>query len=150
MKFIKSVIVKTDIRKLFEFHRDTNNLSLISPKFIKTKIISISDIPLIKGSIVSLNVKFLIFSNKWVVSISECNPPFLIKDLQITGLFKFWHHSHIFTEKKNGVEMKDEIEFLLPFGFLGYLVSPFVYFFLYLMFAYRHKRTKNLFEKHEK
>ncbi|HPN36828.1 MAG TPA: SRPBCC family protein [Melioribacteraceae bacterium] len=149
LKFKKSVLIKTDIVKLFEFHRDTNNLTLISPKFVKTEIDNISEIPLQKGSVISLKLKIFIFSNNWVVSISQCNPPYLIKDLQIKGMFKFWHHSHIFGETKNGILMTDDIEFIPPFGILGYFSSPLIYFFLYLMFTYRHKKTKQLFEKHD-
>lgn len=150
LKFTKSVIIKTDINKLFEFHRDTNNLNLISPKFIKSEINYITDIPLIKGSEISLKVKMFVLYNEWIVKISECNPPYLIKDLQVKGLFKHWHHSHKFEETKQGIKMTDEIEFLPPFGFMGYLALPFIYFSLYLMFNYRHKKTKELFELYEK
>ncbi len=149
LKFSKSVIIKADIYKLFEFHRDTNNLKFISPNIIKTKIKSISDIPLIKGSVISLEVSLFGIKNDWVVSISECLTPTLIKDLQIKGIFKHWHHSHIFTVTDSGTKMTDYIEFKPPLGIFGYLGLPFVYFSLYLMFYYRHQKTKKLFEKND-
>lgn len=146
LKFKKSVLIKTSIIKLFEFHRNTNNLALITPKYVKIKILSISDLPLVKGSIISLKIKFLIFTNKWIVNISECKPPYLIKDFQIKGLFGFWHHSHLFEETEARTIMTDFVEFKPPLGIIGYLGFPFIYFLLYLMFTYRHKLTKTIFK----
>ena len=42
--FEKSVIMDCPIEKAFAFHKDTNNLKLISPSSVKTEIIKIEQI----------------------------------------------------------------------------------------------------------
>ncbi len=44
-------------------------------------------------------------------------------------------------------ELRDEIEFKLPFGIIGKIFEPFIELDIKNMFEYRHKKTKELLEK---
>jgi len=145
--FEKSILIKSDIDRLFSFHRDPNNLSKISPSFVKVNIKSISELPLEKDSYAFLEIKVLGFNTSWEVKIKECVEPHLVKDIQIRGLFKYWQHDHIFEQQGSYVKMTDRVEYLPPFGFWGYLFTPVIYFVLRSMFKFRHQKTKKLFEK---
>ncbi|MFH0733260.1 MAG: hypothetical protein V1773_01140 [bacterium] len=144
--FERSILIKTNIKKVFNFHRNTNNLKNISPSFIKVKIKQISDIPLKKNSLISLSISLLGISTNWEVKILECVEPHLIKDLQVSGIFKYWLHHHIFEQQGKYVKMTDRIEYLPPFGYLGILLNPIFKLVLIFAFKYRHKKTKEIFE----
>jgi ligand-binding SRPBCC domain-containing protein len=143
--FEKSVLISAPIDKLFAFHADTNNLPLISPKNIKTKILQISEIPLQKGSTIKLEIKKGIVKLNWDIVIKDFDPSFIISDLQTKGLFKYWLHKHIFSVEGDYVKMTDRVEFIPPFGFLGRLAAPLIFMQLKAMFKYRHEKTKLLF-----
>lgn len=145
-EFIQSVEIEAVIGELFQFHLDTNNLPKISPGFPKASIKSISDIPLKKGSSVTVTLNFIVFKTDWEIFVDEVIENKLILDLQMKGLFEYWSHSHIFEAKDKSVVMTDIVQFIPPFGFLGRLVLPFIYLQLKLMFNYRQKKTKQLFE----
>jgi ligand-binding SRPBCC domain-containing protein len=145
--FKKSVLIKTDIEALFRFHLDTNNLNKISPPGIKTDIIHISEVPLRKDSTVEIKLSKLGLSRIWKIKIAEYDPPYLVSDLQTSGIFYYWHHYHIFDPKENGVLMTDKIEYIPPFGPLGRLGNPVIKIQLNRMFSYRHSRTREIFEK---
>ena len=147
LTFRKSVTINVNKDKIFSFHLDTTNISVISPPFPKVLKVEMSEKPLKKGSKVSLEIDFLLFRQNWLIKISELVPGSLITDLQETGPFKFWEHNHRFTGEDGAVVMMDEIRFLPPFGIFGWLALPFVYLQLYLMFSDRHRRTKKYFER---
>lgn len=143
--FSKSVFIEASMEELYQFHADTNNLPRISPSFPKVGLIHVSKIPLEKGDTVHVRIKALLFTIDWHIEISEAAAPVLISDLQTEGPFRYWHHYHRFESKKGGVMMTDQIEFLPPGGYAGYLLLPFIFFQLWLMFSIRHKKTKRVF-----
>ena len=145
--FEKSSWLLADIHKLFEFHADTNNLPLISPPGIKIDVLKISDIPLKKDSEIIVHLKKFFLSKEWHIKINYCEPPKLISDIQQKGIFEYWQHYHIFEEMDGGVQMTDRIEFIPPFGMLGKLALPVIYYQLNSMFSYRHRKTQELFTK---
>lgn len=145
--FEKSVLINTDLSRLFYFHADSNNIKLISPKSISTDLVHISDIPLKQDSIVIVRLRKFIFAIFWHLRILDFNPPYLITDLQERGIFKYWLHYHIFERENGKVKMTDRVEFIPPFGFIGKLFLPVIYKILNSMFDFRHKRTVELFER---
>lgn len=145
-EFIQSVEIEAELGELFQFHLDTNNLPKISPGFPKASIKSISDIPLKKGSSVTVTLNFIVFKTDWQILVDEVIENKLIVDLQMKGLFEYWSHSHIFEAKNDKVVMTDRVEFIPPFGIVGKLLLPFVQLQLKFMFKYRHRKTKQLFE----
>jgi ligand-binding SRPBCC domain-containing protein len=71
-------------------------------------------------------------------------------DEQVRGPFKNFHHRHgVEAEVRDGVEgtlVSDEIEYELPFGFLGRFAGAFVRRSLKQSFAYRQKRLPEILE----
>ncbi|MCF8412762.1 MAG: SRPBCC family protein [Melioribacteraceae bacterium] len=144
--FQKFIEIKAPQNEVFEFHRDTNNLPIISPPFPKAQILSMSEIPLIRGSEIVIQLNFLLFRQVWEITISEFEIPTMISDFQKRGLFEYWHHYHIFEPTEHGVKMIDKVEFTPPLGILGRIVNPLIFLQLELMFRYRHRKTKEYFE----
>lgn len=83
----------------------------------------------------------------WEVKINKLQSPNLLVDLAIKSPFKYWKHSHIFTQKENCFcELKDVVEYEAPFGVIGSIFDFFISYELTKMFEYRHETTKHLLE----
>ena len=145
--FKKSIEIKCSVERAFDFHKDTNNLKLITPPGISVKILSI-ELPLKLGNEIVLNVtQFGLIRNKWHIKLTEFVENKLIADTQIKGPFAVWKHKHIFEDKGETTLMTDEIEFKLPFGILGDIAySVFVARLIRNQFEYRQKVTKKILE----
>ncbi len=55
--------------------------------------------------------------------IIEFSRPGLVVEQQLTGPMKSWRHRHEYEETSNGVLMRDLVEFELPGGLIGLLLS---------------------------
>lgn len=85
---------------------------------------------------------------KWMTEITHIKEGHYFVDEQRFGPYKLWHHKHTFIETPNGVDMHDEVNYVLPMGFLGTIAhSLFVKKQLEHVFIYRTKVTEELFGK---
>ena len=147
MKIYEKVsLIKCELDALFAFHSDTKNLQTISPKHIKVTLLN-EDFVAKEGAVVRLKTVQNFIPIIWEVQIERFESPNLLVDVAIKSPFKFWKHSHIFTQKEDGYcELKDRVEYLLPFGFLNFLFDRFAVSQLSAMFAYRHEITAQILE----
>ncbi|WP_046756921.1 SRPBCC family protein [Kordia jejudonensis] len=53
--------------------------------------------------------------------ISAMESPTYFVDEMVKGVFKSFHHEHIFKENKNGTEMIDNLSYEVPYGIFGKL-----------------------------
>lgn len=143
--FIKSSYINCDIKSLFDFHLDTNNLTKITPTNIKVELLTKDFKPVVSQILKIKSTKYFI-PMIWEVKIEKIEEPNLLVDIALKSPFKFWEHKHIFINHGNFSELKDVITFKMPFGILGDLLSFFVKKDLQNMFDYRHKVTKNILE----
>ena len=143
--FIKSSYINCDIKSLFDFHLDTNNLTFITPKDTKVELLTKDFKPQVGQILKIKSIKYFIPMN-WEVKIEKIDEPNLLVDFALKSPFSYWEHKHIFIKHGNMCELKDVINFKLPLGILGKLLSYFVKKDLQKMFDYRHKMTKNILE----
>jgi len=148
-KYEKTSLVSCSIEELFEFHLDSNNIKRITPKDTKVELLSKDFVPA-EGEILEIKTTKFCVPTFWAVEISLIKKPNMLVDTALSSPFEFWRHSHIFTKKGNVCELKDVVEYEIPFGFIGNLFSSFVENQLNNMFSYRHKQTKMILEKKDK
>lgn len=144
--FIKSSYINCDIKSLFDFHLDTNNLTKITPTNIKVELLTKDFKPVVSQVLKIKSTKYFI-PMMWEVKIEKIEEPNLLVDIALKSPFKFWEHKHIFINHGNFSELKDVITFKMPFGIFGKLLEGFVKKDLQKMFDYRHKATKEILEK---
>jgi len=142
----KTSLINCDLEKLFDFHTDSNNITKITPSNIKVELLN-DDTNTYEGKIVKIKTTKFFIPTYWEVEIKKLSKPNILIDLAIKSPFKYWKHQHIFTKKGNMSELKDIIEYKLPFGVLGLLFEPLIRYDISSMFNYRHKRTKEILEK---
>lgn len=107
----------------WNFFSSPKNLAIITPPEMDFKIISdITEDDIYEGMIIDYTVKPLLgIPVKWKTEINSVKKEKLFTDRQLKGPYKLWEHTHYFTEKDGGVLMTDEVNYILPFGFLGHI-----------------------------
>ena len=145
-QIIQTSLINCNLEELFEFHLDSQNITKITPSNTKVELLS-EDTPAFEGKIVKLQTTRMFISIIWEVRIEKLEKPNILVDLAIKSPFNYWKHQHVFTQKGNQCELKDIIEFELPFGVLGKIVEPFLLNDIKKMFEYRHSMTKKILEK---
>ncbi|QKJ26884.1 hypothetical protein ACBT_0972 [Aliarcobacter cibarius] len=137
-------LIDCTVEELFNFHLDTNNIKLITPKHTKVELLNYED-KTYEGKLVKLKTTRAFIPIYWIVKIDKLQYPNLLVDVALKSPFAYWEHSHIFTQKETKCELKDVIKFELPFGIFGKILAPLVKKDIKNMFEYRHFQTKKYF-----
>lgn len=143
---IKTTLIDCELEKLFEFHLDSKNITKITPKNIKVELLN-DDTKTFEGKIVKIKTTKFFIPTYWEVKIEKLQKPDILIDVAVKSPFKYWKHQHIFTKRDSKCELKDIIEYELPFGLLGKIIAPFISLDIKNMFEYRHEKTKEILEE---
>ena len=114
------------VKTLFDFHADTNNLPLITPKDTSVEILKL-EIPLTQGNEAVLRIKKGWFSFVWKLTFEKVDYPHLIVDVAIRSPFKLFRHEHHFivVDATHSI-LRDVVTFSLPFEPLSAVAVWFV------------------------
>src|SRR5271154_1235720 len=84
------------------------------------------------------------FKVRWVLEHRDYIEGRQFRDVQLSGPFRYWQHTHLFTPDGNDASvLEDRIEYILPLGLLGSIFGNwFVRRKLRRLFEYRHRVTK--------
>lgn len=145
-KYEKTTLINCSEKELFDFHLDVNNLKAITPNNIKITFLEENFIAK-ENAVLKLKTIKNFIPIVWEVQIIKLQSPKILVDLALKSPFKYWKHTHSFTRKGNMCELKDIVEYELPFGKLGNLFNSFVTKELNSMFVFRQMVTKKLLEK---
>lgn len=144
--FETSTLLECTPEEAFAFHSNPNNLTIISPPWIKSTLLTpITSVR--EGDILEIKAKRWMITMHWKIVIETMQSPHLLVDMALRSPFTFWRHSHHFDVHDEGTIMRDVVEFEMPFDGFGKLFVPFVKRDLEKMFAYRHKQTQKQLEK---
>ena len=144
MKKLKKIsTINCKIEDLFEFHIDIKNLQNITPPDTKVNLLNKDFVP-VEGGVLKIKTVKSFIPTTWEVQIAKIQKPNILVDIALKSPFKYWKHSHVFTQKGNICELKDIVEYELPFGKIGDLFDFFIQNELKKMFDYRHKVTKEI------
>jgi ligand-binding SRPBCC domain-containing protein len=116
------------IEKAWAFFSSPKNLSVITPPSLDFKILSDLDGKDIhEGMLIDYRVRPLLgIPVRWQTEISDVKENYSFTDQQLTGPYKVWKHTHTFTAHKDGILMTDEIQYQLPFGWLGTIMEKLI------------------------
>ena len=99
-----------------------------------------------KRTIIHYTINLFCIPVHWRTIITEHCPPYKFVDVQIKGPFILWHHTHIFREIDDGIEIIDQVQYVIPFGILGSTFhSMFIRKKLNHIFNIREELIKKLF-----
>ncbi|MBX2989919.1 MAG: SRPBCC family protein [Bacteroidetes bacterium] len=114
------------IDEVFEFFRSPENLARITPPWLNFRILTPLPLEMHRGTLIDYTVNWLGMPVRWTTNIVEFNPPHHFVDLQISGPYSFWHHTHTFLEQNGKTDMRDEVRYVLPFGIFGEAVHRLI------------------------
>lgn len=134
--FVKSVIIRAPVSKVFGFHERDDALTLLSPRFPPLRLISRTG-GIQKGARVELRLAGL----RWIALHTAYEVNRLFVDEQVEGPFKRWIHRHEFEDLGTETRLTDCLDYVLT-GVPGWLLKPA----LWQMFHHRHRVTRRFCE----
>jgi uncharacterized protein len=138
--------VPRPLPEVFEFFSQAENLGQLTPPWLNFHILSVDPTPVRKGTLIKYSLRWRIFPIRWTTEIVEWDPPHRFVDVQLKGPYKLWHHEHRFVAEGNGTRILDEVQYLLPFGFLGSIAHALkVKKDVSAIFDYRTQAVRRLF-----
>jgi ligand-binding SRPBCC domain-containing protein len=134
--------------EVFRFFADAKNLERITPKFLRFRILTPEPIAMQAGTLIVYELRLHGLPVRWHTLIEEFAPDSYFVDVQLSGPYKSWRHRHEFVETAAGTEMRDRVEYELPFGPLGDVVHKlFVRADVNRIFDYRNEAIRGFFAK---
>ena len=132
--------VPQSINKTFAFFKEAKNLEILTPEFLKFKILDQSTPEIQDGTKFTYRLSIHGIPVKWESRITDWSPDSKFSDVQIKGPYNYWYHTHKFEEKNGGTLIKDHVQYKVPFGVIGDLiVGSFIKKDLETIFSYRTK-----------
>ena len=142
----KQQFIDKPIAEVFKFFQNPNNLQMITPPNLDFEILSKCPKTMTNNLIIDYRIKLFKIPFNWKTKINLYNPPLIFIDEQLKGPYKKWVHTHTFKEYNGGTIINDEVEYIVPFGALGFLAnSIWIKFELNRVFEYRHKIINSYF-----
>ena len=136
------------IGEVFAFFADARNLEEITPPWLGFRILSIDSSPISAGSRIRYRLRLHGIPIYWRTEIREWNSPYRFVDVQRSGPYRLWHHTHRFEAHGNRTKMIDVVRYALPFGVVGRIVHALnVRSSVRRIFDYRRQRIDELFEE---
>jgi len=147
-QFKRNQVLPIEIQEAWDFFSSPVNLKEITPDSMGFDIISdFEGEKMYPGLILEYIIRPLLnIPVHWVTEITQVKEPFYFVDEQRFGPYKFWHHQHHFKETPEGVEVRDIVNYSLPFGFFADLMHPLIVEpRLKKIFDYRSEKLENKF-----
>jgi ligand-binding SRPBCC domain-containing protein len=148
MKFVKESVIKAPPERVFAFHELPDALERLLPPWERATVIQPPRNLRAGAKVIIETTVFGFFKQRLVAEHTKYNPPEMFEDTLIESPFKSWRHQHIVKSCADGAVLRDEIEFEMPFGFLGKLAAKIAVLpKLEKMFEYRHEVTRRWCEQ---
>lgn len=131
---------------VFEFFSDPFNLERITPRFLRFRILSSRPIVLAAGTHLEYSLALFGVRFRWKTLIEQWLPQESFVDVQLSGPYKLWRHTHTFTKLGDDrTLMIDRVEYALPGGPLAKPVHAlFVSPILRQIFDYRGRMIERM------
>jgi ligand-binding SRPBCC domain-containing protein len=109
-----------DPATVFEFFADAGNLEAITPPWLRFAIVTPRPIAMGPGALIEYRLTLHRLPISWLTQIEVWEPGVRFVDVQLTGPYRLWHHTHEFAgDGSGGTIMRDTVRYALPFGPLG-------------------------------
>jgi len=115
----RELFVPAPIAEVFEFFADVRNLEVITPDWLRFRILTPTPIFMEDGALIEYRLAWGPVRLRWKTVISQWKPPHFFVDKQLSGPYTRWEHTHSFREEDGGTRMFDSVRYELPLGILG-------------------------------
>ena len=131
---------------VFDWHATPGALERLTPPWERVEVLEHTG-GIRDGARVALAVHIGPFRFRWVLEHCDYRQGRSFRDVQISGPFRFWEHTHLVEpDGPTACYLEDRIRYAVP---CGSLADPFVRRRLERTFAYRHRVTAQLVQEVE-
>jgi hypothetical protein len=142
--FESSCVVPFPLDRVAELFADPSNLERLTPGWLRLRLVEAPG-RIEVGSVIRYRVAPFGLRQTWVAEISVWEPPHRFADVQRSGPYRAWEHTHSFTAVGSGTEIRDSIRYRLPGGPLAPLADRLGHrALLTRLFAYRTRKVVEL------
>jgi uncharacterized protein YbjT (DUF2867 family)/ligand-binding SRPBCC domain-containing protein len=118
-----SQFVARPIEEVFDFFARPENLGRITPASMGFQFLT-DDRDMREGLEIRYRIRPLLgIPMTWTTRITGFEPPHRFTDIQLSGPYRRWEHTHTFEAVEGGTIVRDEIAYSVPFGPLGDLAN---------------------------
>lgn len=118
----RSQQVGGNLSQVFAFFKNPHNLELITPQWLRFRILDASDPEVRVGTRIRYGLRLHGLPMRWESVIAGYTENVSFMDSQVTGPYRRWHHEHHFHPTADGVVIEDRVQYELPLGPLGRIV----------------------------
>jgi len=129
--------------EVFPFFSEARNLEELTPPWLKFEVLTPLPIVMKVGTLIDYRIKIHGIPIRWRTEIVEWSPPHRFIDVQLSGPYTLWHHTHTFEEVNGGTLCRDEVRYRPRGGAL--MNSLFVRADVQRIFEYRQQRLREIF-----
>ena len=134
------------LEEVFAFFSDAGNLAELTPSWLGFRILTPGPVRIAAGTNIRYRLSLHGIPVSWTTEITRWEPPFRFVDVQLSGPYRLWHHTHRFEAHNGGTRMTDVVRYRLPFGMIGRAVHALkVRRDVERIFDYRFLRINQLF-----
>jgi ligand-binding SRPBCC domain-containing protein len=135
--------LRLPLDQVFAFFGEARNLERITPPWLRFELLTDGLVEIGVGTLIDYRLRIHRMPVRWTSRIEEWEPGRGFVDRQLRGPYQLWHHRHSFAAHDGGTDVRDEVDYALPLGWLGDLAHPlFVRRDLERIFAYRHRAVE--------
>jgi len=142
--------IPASTHQVWDFFSSEKNLEKLTPAFLKFRVDSMSTASIEENSLISYRLKIHGLPVKWRSKIINYDPENSFQDIQLSGPYRTWNHTHRFMELGEGTLIQDFVKYKIPLGAIGGLfANTFVKNDIEKIFQYRRKKVSDIFSKKE-
>jgi ligand-binding SRPBCC domain-containing protein len=114
--------VELPVERAFEFYADALNLEAITPPWLGFEVTTPAPIEMRAGTLLDYRLKLHRLPVRWRTRIELWERPRRFVDVQLSGPYSLWEHTHEFEPVGEGATLlRDRVRYALPLGPLGEL-----------------------------
>jgi ligand-binding SRPBCC domain-containing protein len=104
----------------FAFFGDARNLERITPPWLRFRVVTPDPVQMGRGTLIRYRLRLHGVPVGWLTEIREWQPGVRFRDVQVTGPYALWDHTHTFEPDGNGgTVIGDRVVYEIPYGRLG-------------------------------
>ena len=144
--FESETIIPRPREEVFSFFQKAENLQKLTPEWLDFDILTPTPIVMQEGALIDYRLKLLGVPVTWKTRISEWKPMFSFQDVQLSGPYEEWIHTHSFEDSGEHTLMRDRIQYRPRGGILAPVLNRlFVAANIRKIFDYRTEKILEVF-----
>ncbi len=139
------------VETVFQWHERPGAFDRLNPPWFRVSVIDRTG-GIRDGDRVSLRVWIPPAWRRWVIEHRDYQENKQFRDIQLSGPFSFWEHTHRFhSDGPDACILEDSIEYTPPLGYIGNLLGGWhIRLQLLRVFQYRHNVTQADIAAHQR